>query len=349
MYPRLQHYKLNKIGAFCLVVVCFLPLLTVRNESAYLQNLFSQTNSNDVTLPTENTLTRTETSTSNQAGLLHTSHIKVFYNVYMNPRNLQHSNSIVKEQASYFNKHHDVFIRTIGHGLQDIEGNSTAMIKNIQQDDEGDELGTLTLLWQHCLTTSETDNKVIYIHNKGSLHPNKNNDVFRRFLTRGALSDECANMPETCNVCSSRFTPYPHPHTSGNMWAAKCDYIRKLGNPKEFAGKMAGLETPAVMSYCVGKGRFASEHWVHSHPSVKPCDLSTDEKYLWDYGNIPTGDWEINLQSAPRYSMDTFKFKRGCSDYGTVMKNRLIEYELLYNETVSEDWWGWKVWSRDEK
>ena len=102
-----------------------------------------------------------------------------------------------------------------------------------------------------------------------------------RFLTHGTLSDEYGNVPKMCSVYSSCFSLLPHPHTSGNMWAAKCDYICKLGNPKEFAEKMDVLNTPAVRPWCVGKGRFASARWVHSHPSIKPCDLSIDKKYFW--------------------------------------------------------------------
>lgn len=33
-------------------------------------------------------------------------------------------------------------------------------------------------------------------------------------------------------ICSSRMSPLPHPHTSGNMWLAKCDYISQLIDPK---------------------------------------------------------------------------------------------------------------------
>ena len=58
------------------------------------------------------------------------------------------------------------------------------------------------------------------------------NDILRKNLTRGVLPEECKNMPSTCNVCSSRM------HTSGNMWVAKCEYIKKFINPLKFEASM---------------------------------------------------------------------------------------------------------------
>ena len=50
---------------------------------------------------------------------------------------------------------------------------------------------------------------------------------------------------------------------------------------------------------CIGKGRFAAEHWIHSHPSVMPCDLSKDKLCVWPYDNIPSYYFEMDLKPAP--------------------------------------------------
>jgi len=105
-----------------------------------------------------------------------------------------------------------------------------------QHDEKGWEPQTLRLLWQQCKIN--THDKIVYIHSKGSFHPNNDNDLLRRFLTRGALSEECSNLPSSCNVCSSRMSPIPHPHASGNMWLARCDYVQKLIDPELFEGAM---------------------------------------------------------------------------------------------------------------
>lgn len=277
--------------------------------------------------------------------------IKVFYNVYANPADdaaFQRAKDIVKEQRALL-EHHQVFIRSIGGRFK--VDNAT----HIQHDEEGSEFGTLKLLWDHCL--NETDNpneKVVYLHNKGSFHPKKKNDLLRKWLTRAALSKECATMPSSCNVCSWRFSPLPHPHTSGNMWAARCEYIKKLINPMKFQRKMAQLYKNTGDSSWTGTGRFAAEHWVHSHPSIQACDLSTSG-FLWGYNNIPKFRDEFVLEAAPRYDWDVFfqpsvkgqlwmQFAHRWAEFKSL---RIAEYKSLYNETPPHYWFGWKFYGEN--
>ncbi|GFH56386.1 hypothetical protein CTEN210_12862 [Chaetoceros tenuissimus] len=215
--------------------------------------------------------------------------VKVFYNVYTSDSSqdqIEASKSIVDEQMKLILPFHKVLVRYIGTKI-DIDNSET-----LRFDEEGNEKGTLELLYNHCKENLE--DTVTYIHNKGSFHPSAENDALRKFLTRGALSQECASMPDTCNVCSSRMSPYPHPHTSGNMWTAKCDYIQKLYDPYEFEERMTNLYKEVLRFSCSNMGcdRYASEHWVHSHPSVKPCDLSDDSRFVWNYSNIPPPDFK---------------------------------------------------------
>ena len=256
--------------------------------------------------------------------------VPVFYNVYAPDI----SSRIVKEQLSQLLPEHNVFVRSIGAQVEIVAPRRDVTV--IQHDEEGDEAGTLQLLWKYC--KNRTDDTVVYIHNKGSFHPSYTNTLFRRFNTRGALSEECMNMPSSCNVCSSRMSPLPHPHTSGNMWVAKCEYVQKLVDPMELPAKMDAI-FPGFNIICVGGGRFAAEHWIHSHPSVQPCDLSTNEKYTWGYYGVPLGNFKKDLQLAPRYEMKKYD-KPGCWEDNT-FGVRMMEYEALYNETPAESWWGW--------
>ena len=81
------------------------------------------------------------------------------------------------------------------------------------------------------------ETKIIYLRSKGSYNDTPEYKKLRSFLTKGALSKECAgsdddnDLPDKCNVCSSRMPPLPHPHTPGNMWLARCDYVSKLIDP----------------------------------------------------------------------------------------------------------------------
>ena len=288
--------------------------------------------------------------------------IKVFYNVYASSADdaFQRAKNIVKEQMAMLLPQHEVYVRSIGKKFK---------VKNathIQHDEEGSEFGTLKLLWDHCQHSSEIDNPssdekvVVYLHNKGSFHPKMQNDLLRKWLTRAALSKECSNMPSSCNVCSWRFSPIPHPHTSGNMWAARCEYIRKLINPMKFQLTMAQLYNTTGENPQRGTGRYAAEHWVHSHPSIQACDLSTSG-FVFGYDGIPLKDEddEFILEAAPRYDWNTFfqllgKSKKPAKllDSGVIdswmMKVgafRRAEYESLYNETAPASWFGWKFYS----
>ena len=278
-------------------------------------------------------------------------HTTIFYNVYANPKNIALAKSIVKEQLSGLRPEHNNFVvRSIGYPIEVLGNNSDVTVVH-HHDAEGDEPGTLDLLWKHCTNEVHSSNQVIYMHNKGSFHPSDANDKLRKFLTRGVLSEECENMPSTCNICSSRMSPLPHPHTStpGNMWVAKCEYIKKLINPLKFEARM--VEYAKFMNFkwvkddgCQGSGRYAAEHWVHSHPSVNPCDLSTSD-YVWNYDGLPENESEMMLLKpapAPRYEQEAYVKKRVCGRVGVNPEQRLKEYSFLYNDTaVPSTWWGW--------
>jgi len=266
--------------------------------------------------------------------------IPVFYNVFSSPAKVSRvslSKSIVKEQISLLLPNHELFVRSIGVPFE---------IKNatlIRHDSEGDEAGTLNLLWQYC--RKHTTDTVVYIHNKGSFHASRNNNKLRKFMTRGALSQACMNMPLTCNVCSSRMSPFPYPHTPGNMWAARCEYIQKLIDPLAFAAKMNVVRDELCKNCsCFPIGRFSSETWVYSHANSMPCDVSAAESFSWSYDGIPEGNFEIKMEPAPRFERKMYE-KKYCQKTGGSAEYRLFEYQALYNETVGKSWWGWKFFN----
>lgn len=276
--------------------------------------------------------------------------IPIFYNIYVeSPSNVQEVTAIVQEQLTRVLPEHRVFVRFIGTPLA-IEGATI-----LQQDVSGNEIETLGLLWDYC--NAHPQQKVVYIHSKGSFHPSEKNTASRQFLTRGVLSKECMNLPDSCNVCSSRMSPIPHPHTPGNMWLARCRYVKELIDPRKFEEKMNMIPIHSKhLQPCIGQGRFAAEHWVHSHPTVSACDLSEDENYVWGYDHIPPADFEMNLKMAPRFPYDYY-VREGC---GHKKQNRtkaieegmsrLNEYKLLYGNFVlpEKTWYGWEFYGLDD-
>ena len=263
--------------------------------------------------------------------------IKVFYNLFTkNSKEEERVQLIVDEQLSYLDPGvHKLEITSIGHRLSSIPNASIR-----EHYTNGHESLTLHSLWEYCKSHDDNNTKVVYLHSKGSYHDTKPNAKLRAFLTEGALSKECSNLPDTCNVCSSRMSPLPHPHTSGNMWLARCDYVAKLVDPnaKEEGKLHKNFNYP---NHRKGFGRYFFEHWIHSHPSVMPCDLYPGKEFTWGYNNVPDANFSKNLQMAPRFDLDVYKITRG--DEGTFVYHRMWNYKQLYNITTLDDsWWGWK-------
>jgi len=286
--------------------------------------------------------------------------------------------------------------------------------------DVGNELLSLQSLWEYCrrdtnssssssssssnhfTDDNENDNDngndaVVYLHSKGAYSNTIENTKLRFFLTAGALSDDCTNgiattssspqqqqppqkQPPRCNVCSSRFSPLPHPHTSGNMWTASCDYIQKLFEPSKFQQRMRRFHPPKSSPACIGRQRWSAEHWVHTHPTVQPCDLYTPNDFLFNYEHLPnvtsvdevreklmlllttktttntntntnTTDTNTNtkttkmklmeLQEAPRFDLETFSSTGICKNTGVgTLEMRLKEHAVLYNYTATSGTYG---------
>jgi hypothetical protein len=282
--------------------------------------------------------------TPSHAAVHNASNIRIFYNLFTKSVDDEDRvRSIVEEQFQYLNPLlHDtnVTIISIGHPLSSIPYNLSISVHRNQSS----EFLTLHALWEYCQSNNNPSTKVIYLHSKGSFDPRPENELLRNFLTRGALSEECANLPDSCNVCSSRMSPLPHPHTSGNMWLARCDYISQLFNP--FMRNDHILFN--MNNYCKGWGRYLAEHWVHSHPMVKPCDLYPGKEFTWSYHKVPKGAQleQRELKLAPRFQLEDYIMRKACLNESRIenfVSERMANYELLYNITeVDVDWWGWE-------
>lgn len=277
--------------------------------------------------------------------------IRIFYNLFI--KSADDSSRVlefVNEQLSGINSsihEEEIFINSIGYPVSNISD-----VQINQHYADGGEDVTLHSIWEYCQDETKRDAKVIYLHSKGSFHPDENNNRLRRFLTEGALSEECASLPNDCNVCSSRMSPHPHPHTSGNMWLAKCSYISKLRDPYA----LRDGELPNEFNHdngCRGFGRYFFEHWIYSHPSAKPCDLYIGQEYTWAYENIPNINFTKDLKKAPRFGFDVFvalllnsywycREDKSFNQRDSYMENRKVNYKLLYNTTeLDESWYLW--------
>ena len=132
--------------------------------------------------------------------------IPVFYNLYVATANdSSRVFDLVSDQMIHLRpEHKPVYIQSMGPIQLSIPNT-----KLLGHHSNGTEMVTLRSLWNYC--TEHPTEKVVYLHSKGSSRNSPENENLRNFLTKGALSRECSTLPTTCNVCSSRFSPLPHP------------------------------------------------------------------------------------------------------------------------------------------
>ncbi len=254
----------------------------------------------------------------------------IFYNIFIPPDG-DYALSVVAEQLGQYSNSKAGSRSSINYmliGNTDAAGDlyricethNTGTCQLLQAVEQGDEVLTLEALYDYC--QEHPLSLVTYLHNKGSFHPSPENTAFRNLLTKSVFSDECQDIPiDECTVCSSRFSPLPHTHFSGNMWTAHCSYIQKLIRPSLFTSKMHemvdnsfavnnetiftkphGMAQKPKYRYAANYGlrRYSSEYWVGSHPTLRPCDVFPDAEYLfyWFYRNgttitnLTNGGWE---------------------------------------------------------
>ena len=118
--------------------------------------------------------------------------ITIFYNVFFpSERMYDHTLNIVKEQLqcreNSIYPRAPLYYKTMGKDFGELENCDNC--KRIQHHDNGNEIDTLSSLYEYC--TTHQSEKVAYIHNKGSYHGGSTNDMFRHMLNRAVFSEEC--------------------------------------------------------------------------------------------------------------------------------------------------------------
>jgi len=220
----------------------------------------------------------------------------------------------------------------------------------VEHRESGTELVSLHKVWEHCQLVPDDqafDSLVVYLHDKGSLHKSRMNNLMRAANTKAALSEPCTDLPDTCNVCSMRFSPLPYPHVAGNMWIARCSYLKQLMEPSAFQKKMTGFRG---VGPGWGKDRFALEAYIHHHNEVRPCDVLPDgNSFAWSYtNNRSVFEDEPQLKAAPRFAYDVYKkiaddCKMTVLDCALLAPDRLDVHNYIQG-SFSEpplDWWGY--------
>ena len=236
--------------------------------------------------------------------------------------------------------------------------------------EQGFEMVTQQHLLEFCQREENESSIVGYIHNKGSYHPMPIQDKRRRGLTAAALSEECMSMldEDKCNVCGNGFKSIWGPFWQCNFWSARCDYVKNLVPPSELVSmNTRAMETrpkemtmdlyfnngmdPSYekrMTFALPKGRFASEHFVGTHPKLVPCSSKGGN---W-WSNDPPGDLRSHVARAGGLDDAKWFFEEHLGREMKTGNKHLTEYwflpgllwryHVLYNEMPPSDSWIWR-------
>lgn len=287
----------------------------------------------------------------------------VFYNLFVgdDENRIQYAVDVINHQIKLLRSsakwHSSPLLYThIGNPKANFDfDNNSHLLKYLPRADES---ATLDELHSYCQENSKAI--VLYIHSKGTFHPSYANDRYRTFNMRGATSPECfdaiswdmadsnengnGNKTSTAtefNVCGARFSAFPHFHFPGNMFVASCSYVQQLVRPSEFPQKMQeivqkmNIKTNESEDWMLGLDRYAYEHWIGSHPGVKPCDIYPDDSYAYGYNDLPEYNvYRALLRPAPRYYdnnlINMHPFWR--------LEGRLFEWNHLHPGEQPSDW-----------
>ena len=251
---------------------------------------------------------------------------------------------------------------------------------------EGDENLSLHQMHQYCVRNKQ--DRVIYMHSKGTYTESKTNDQLRNILMKAIMSKECLNYTAdgSCHACSTIFSFFPFPVYVGNMFVAECSYISKLIAPNDFEPHKQRVvaqmknntrqihpdwyetklhneidnETSAYkfktkdMSWInreswVGVKRYAAEHWLGSHPDLKPCEVFSAENENPDinYGKrINLHDFKPPKLEKIQETISTRNIEKFGYHPWFAEDGRLYEYRELYSKHPHNDSWFFILWSK---
>jgi hypothetical protein len=219
--------------------------------------------------------------------------VVAFYNIYLSG----HYMDIVHEQVStikgngLIDRLDRVYYATIGQNGSSYAIEEPKFVHVAHHGDEGEEIQTLSLLYQFC--HANPNSKVLYFHDKGSLHNTTYNENFRHMLNCYVLNSNCLATLDTHDVCGWRISPVPFIHYSGNFWWARCSYVNTLVDPLLPKVNETYIALAETLNGCVGvKGRYFAETWIGTAPRIYPADCmnsSIENDYVAYTYKMPPG------------------------------------------------------------
>ena len=239
---------------------------------------------------------------------------------------------------------------------------------------------TLQDMHDYCQRDEVANVRVTYLHAKGSYHQTLVNTNWRRALTDAVVHHDCLFPPDDqCNVCGAQFYTRFALMFPGNMFTAKCSYVKKLIPPLE-GGEYGRLKEQSIIKFLkyrlwgqlnttllddrvdyFGLGRYQLEHWIGSHPDIRPCDLHRIGTNLETMitGSIKPDDYKWGMgprradvvDEIPKAKLMLMKNKDAQFREYFFLPGNLLKWFTLYGSEgiPSDDSWQWKYFSGGER
>jgi hypothetical protein len=323
----------------------------------------------------------------------------IFYNIYIPDKPTLHRRALrmIEEQldqvgarVGHSEKILTVFYKTVGpRSISRSYMNYICSIRNTfnclplgEHHETGFEDQTLQHLYEFCL--EHPTMTAVYMHSKGTYHQNAENHRWRRHMTAAVTSPDCVRSVSSpgeaaCNVCGLLFHPLWTFFFPGNFFTASCSHVQKLIPPNDFATRTAAvadevqerLKDGRMSAHLftidnpgnVGIGRYAAEHWIASHPSTRPCDMSKTEDLLYwrmrernVMGAHNSRDLMFEWSMAPRHGIRSASWYRldqellrtillddylKRSEY-FLLGGFILRWSMLYDTRPPADSWVWQ-------
>ena len=185
------------------------------------------------------------------------------------------------------------------------------------------------------------------------------------------MSKMCTPSEDKCNVCGSEFYPVPFLQFAGNLFSATCGYVIDLLPPPTFEERMNDIAGDALVAKVakvyttklaqfdermLGSYQHSAEHWIGSHPDLKPCDVApmntkeingrTLEEQMkhcsWSLAphgraGAPRG-YGIDVEVEPKFRLKRAKSLR---EYYYLAGN-VLRWHRLYDKMPDATSWAWQ-------
>ena len=147
----------------------------------------------------------------------------------------------------------------------------------------------------------------------------------------------------------------------GNMWTAKCSYVKKLMNPfhveeryiAAYGAKPASMTTLLFRygAFSIPKGRYVAEMFIGTHPDIVPCGITEDNKgnesSTTSWSMMPQDKFPANLNKQHKHYGKIVSGHKHRTEW-FLLPGLLWRSYFIYDTIPPADSWVWSYYPDSE-